>query len=329
MMGQTFPQSTAASPESLSAKIAAFSARRGVRIAGRLLPLPILALAIWKAKPWHADLSYASWRPLAGALAINLFLYLPIRAFRWRVALLAPPALGQILCALLEGFFVGAAFGFGTGDAVRSARLRKQAGSFARDFGATMAERAAEIVALALLLALAAALGTTGPWAYALSAAGITGYVGVLAIGRRLLPTIERWPRLALGLRALLAASTPGRAALLTLLVLSGWMTEVVILVLSLSAFGLPAHLGTALLVLLGVNLAITIPGPPVNMGTFEAGVAGALMAQGIGSAPALAFALSYHFMMAVPVILVGATIFLLRGGRRDTTARPDQDLRR
>jgi uncharacterized membrane protein YbhN (UPF0104 family) len=82
-------------------------------------------------------------------------------------------------------------------------------------------------------------------------------------------------------------------------------------------------------LVLLGVNLAITIPGPPVNMGTFEAGVAGALMARGIGSAPALAFALSYHFMMAVPVILIGATIFLLRGGRRDTTARPDQDLRR
>jgi uncharacterized membrane protein YbhN (UPF0104 family) len=319
MMGQAFSQKTAALRGSFAARIAAFSARRWLRVAVRLLPLPILALAVWKTKPWNADLSHASWRLLAGALAINLLLYLPIRAFRWRVALSAPPPLPQILCAMLEGFFVGAAFGFGTGDAVRSLRLRKQAGSFARDFGATMAERAAEIVALAILLALAAAIGTTGRWAYALSAAGIAGYLAVLAIGRRLLPTFERWPRLALGLRATLAASTPGRAAGLTLLVLIGWMTEALILMLSLSAFGLPAHPGAALLVLLGVNLAITIPGPPVNMGTFEAGVAAALMAQGIGSAPALAFALSYHFMMAVPVILIGATIFLLRGGRRDS----------
>lgn len=316
-MGQTLSQKTAASPGSFSAKLTAFLARRWVRVAGRLLPLPILALAIWKAKPWNADLSHASWHPLAGALAINLLVYLPIRAFRWRVALTAPPPLPQILWAMLEGFFVGAAFGFGTGDAVRSVRLRKQAGSFAGDFGATMAERAAEIVALALLLALAAALGTIGRWAYALAAAGIAGYVAVLAVGRRLLPTVERWPRLALGLRATLAASTPGRAAGLTLLVLAGWMTEIAILLLSLSAFGLPAHLGTALLVLLGVNLAITIPGPPVNMGTFEAGVAAALMAQGIGSAAALGFALSYHFMMAIPVILIGATVFLLRGGLR------------
>jgi hypothetical protein len=40
-------------------------------------------------------------------------------------------------------------------------------------------------------------------------------------------------------------------------------------------------------------------------------------MARGIGAAPALTFALAYHLLMAVPVILVGATIFLLRGGSR------------
>lgn len=292
-----------------------FLAKRWVRAIARLLPLPILALAIWKAKPWTADLSHAAWPLLAAALAINFLVYLPVRALRWRVALSSPPPMRQILFAMLEGFFVGAALGFGTGDAVRSMRLRRQAGSFARDFGATMAERAAEIVALAILLAFAAALGSTGRWAYALSSAGIAGYVATLAIGKRLLPAVERWPRLATVLRATLEASTLRRAAGLTLLALAGWMTEVIILMLSLAAFGLPAQLGSALLVLLGVNLAITIPGPPVNLGTFEAGVTAALVARGIGAAPALTFALSYHFLMAVPVILVGATIFLFRGG--------------
>lgn len=291
--------------------------KRWVRFTARLLPLPILALAIWKTKPGHADLSHASWRLLAAALAINFLVYLPLRVLRWRVALTSPPALRQILFAMLEGFFVGAALGFGTGDAVRSMRLRRQAGSFGRDFGATMAERAAEIVALAILLALATAMGCTGSWAYAVSAAGIVGYVVVLAIGKRLLPSLERWPRLATILRATLAASTPKRATALTLLVLTGWMTEVGILMLALAAFGLPAQLGTALLILLGVNLAIAIPGPPVNLGTFEAGVTAALIARGIASAPALTFALSYHLLMAVPVILIGAIIFLFRGGLR------------
>jgi uncharacterized membrane protein YbhN (UPF0104 family) len=296
-----------------------FLAKRWVRALARLLPLPILALAIWKARPWNADLSHASWRLLAAALAINFLVYLPIRALRWRVALSSPPPMRQILFAMLEGFFVGAALGFGSGDAVRSMRLRRQAGSFARDFGATMAERAAEIVALAILLALAAAAGSTGPWGYALSSAGIAGYIALLAVGKRLLPAIERWPRLATVLRATLEASTPRRAAGLTLLALAGWMTEVIILLVSLAAFGLPAQFGSAFLVLLGVNLAITIPGPPVNLGTFEAGVTAALMARGIGATPALTFALSYHFLMAVPVILVGASIFLFRGGSRGT----------
>jgi uncharacterized membrane protein YbhN (UPF0104 family) len=304
---------------SLSAKMKDFLAKRWVRALARLLPLPILALAIWKTKPWNVDLSRACWPPLAAALAINFLVYLPLRALRWRVALCSPPPMRQILFAMLEGFFVGAALGFGSGDAVRSMRLRRQAGSFARDFGATMAERAAEIVALAILLALAALAGSIGRWAYALSSAGVVGYIALLVVGRRLLSAVGRWPRLATVLRATLDASTPRRAAGLTLLVLVGWMTEVSILMLSLAAFGLPAQLGSALLVLLGVNLAITLPGPPVNLGTFEAGVTAALMARGIGAAPALTFALSYHFLMAVPVILVGAAIFVFRGGARGT----------
>jgi uncharacterized membrane protein YbhN (UPF0104 family) len=316
MTEQAVPTRAAPDP-SLGSKARKLLAKRWVRFGARLLPLPILALAIWKTKPGNVDLSHASGRLVAAALAINFLLYLPVRALRWRLALTSPPAMRQIFFAMLEGFFVGAALGFGTGDAVRSMRLRRQAGSFARDFGATMAERAAEIVALAILLALATAMGCTGRWAYALSAAGIAGYIVVLAIGKRLLPALEGWPRLATVLRATLAASTPKRAAGLTLLVLAGWMTEVVILMLALAAFGLPAHLSTALLILLGVNLAITIPGPPVNLGTFEAGVTAALMASGIASAPALTFALSYHLLMAVPVILVGATIYLFRGGMR------------
>ncbi len=287
--------------------------RRGLRLAVRIAIVPILIVAVVKAKPWTMDLSHAQAWPLAVALAINFGIYLPVKALRWRLALVSPPRFSQIVFALLEGGFVGAAIGFGAGDAVRSARLRREGGNFMRDFGATMAERAAEFIALALLLMIAAGIGAAPRWTIWISVAVVIGYAIVMAGGRRLVPRLARWPRIQTGLSATLEASTAGRAAGMTFYSLAGWGSEVIILMLALYAFGLPAGAGVALFVLVGINIAIAVPGGPMNLGTFEAGIVAPLMAQGIEVKVALTFALSYHALMSIPMMLVGAIVFGLR----------------
>jgi uncharacterized membrane protein YbhN (UPF0104 family) len=69
------------------------------------------------------------------------------------------------------------------------------------------------------------------------------------------------------------------------------------------------------------VNLALAAPAPPANLGTFEIGAAMALMALGEPADSAAAFALGYHALLLLPM-LVGGGIGLLKL-RRTTAAVP------
>ena len=278
-----------------------------------VMALAVLVLAIYKTRPWEAGLQKVSAWPLLLGIGINLLGFIPLRALRWRVALHAPPAFIAIVAAMLEGFVAGAAIGFGAADAVRTARLRRSLNTFGRDFGSTMAERAAEVVALSLLLLTAAFLGTVGAWAFLLAGAVAIGYVVLIAAGSRAVRLLQRWPRLAEGLRALLDASTPSRVLAMVLLSMGGWACEVAILMLCLGAFGLPSDLGTGVLIVIGINVVIAIPGPPANLGTFEAGVVAALALRQVPRDAALAFAIAYHVLLSVPVMILGGLVFAIR----------------
>lgn len=85
-------------------------------------------------------------------------------------------------------------------------------------------------------------------------------------------------------------------------------------LLLSFYALGLPLEISNALYVLVGINSAIAIPGPPANLGTFEVGAAAALMLQGVDQTSALAFALVFHMLHVIPVALVSTIVYLVRG---------------
>jgi uncharacterized membrane protein YbhN (UPF0104 family) len=281
----------------------------------RLLPAVLLAVVLYREKPWARQWPSISWLAVAEMCAINFGIYLPMKAWRWKVALAAPPRFGALYASLLEGLLVSTAVGFGSGDIVRSARLRGTA-NFTADYGATMAERGAELVAVAILLLLGGTIAHLG-WPANLGAlACLVVYAVGLAFGRQLLPRLGRWPKLAAGISAGLDASTPKRVIGMTLLSLAGWLSEVGILMIGLHAFGLPASAATALLVLLGINVAIVVPGPPANFGTFEAGVVAALGIAGVGVDRALLFGLGYHLIMTIPTALAGAAIFLARGRR-------------
>jgi uncharacterized membrane protein YbhN (UPF0104 family) len=90
-----------------------------------------------------------------------------------------------------------------------------------------------------------------------------------------------------------------------------------------LQAFGLPSDAATATLVLIGINAAVALPGPPANFGTFEAGAIGALFLLGITGPTAVAFTVAYHLLHVVPTATLGTIIFFARGAGKAEAGAP------
>ena len=292
---------------------------RYAKIALRFLPLCLLGAVFWREKPWQVQLSSSIPWAIAATVFLNFGVLLPIKAARWRVALSDPPPFPQVFAATMEGLLASAAIGFGSGDVVRSARLREHTQRLPADYACTWAERGAEVLALAILVFIAALTTRLAAFAMILSALVVMGYLALLASGRRLVPRLGAWPRLQRPLSAGLSASTPKRVAGMAALSLAGWGSEIVMLVLFQSAFHLNLSFQVALLTLVGINAAIVIPTLPGNFGTFEAGAIMALVMCGVPRDVAVLYALTYHLTHAIPVALVATTVYLVRSHRRSS----------
>jgi uncharacterized membrane protein YbhN (UPF0104 family) len=321
------------------------SLRRAARTVLRFLPLGLLAVVLWREKPWAVRLSPDAPWAVTASILLNLAMFLPLKAVRWRVALTDPPPFRQVLAATIEGLLANAALGFGSGDVVRSARLRRvngarlrraesvaededpasapmsrQRGNFGADYAASWAERGAEVLALAVLVFVIGLVTDLGAVALALSGAAAAGYVALLGAGRFLVPRLGGWPRAQRALSSGLQASAPRRVAAMVGLSLLGWTSEIVMLVLFQHAFHIEPSLRTALLTLVGLNAAIVIPAVPGNFGTFEAGVATALVLCGAPRDVAVSYAVAYHLSHVLPVALIATAVFLYRSRRYRTT---------
>ena len=279
----------------------------------RCLPLCLLAVVLWREKPWTVRLSASAPWAVAATILLNFAVYLPVKALRWRVALTNPPPFRQVLAATLEGLLANAAIGFGSGDLVRSARLRHHQGQLAADYACTWAERGAEVLALALLIFVTALITKLGTLALALSGLAVAAYVAALGAGRFLVPRLHRWPRVQRALSSGLQASTPRRVAAMAALSLLGWASEVVMLILFQGAFHLEPSFRAAVLTVVGINAAIVIPTLPGNFGTFEAGATMALVMCGAPRDVAVLYALTYHLTHVLPVAVVATTVYLVR----------------
>lgn len=290
--------------------------RARVGLVLRVVPLCLLAAVLWREKPWAVRVSPNAPWAVAASILVNFLVFLPLKAARWRLALVAPPPFGQVLAATFEGLLANAAIGFGSGDLVRAARLRRQQGQLAVDYACTWAERGAEALAFGVLIFVGALTTRLGTMALGLSAAMIGGYLALLTSGRFLVPRLGRWPRVQAALGAGLGASTPRRVAGMAALSLVGWGSELVMLVLFQSAFHLPVSYATALLTLIGINAAIAIPTLPGNFGTFEAGAVMALVMCGAPREIAVSYALAYHLTHVIPVAVVATGVYLVRSRR-------------
>jgi uncharacterized membrane protein YbhN (UPF0104 family) len=304
-----------------------------MRIALRCLPLCLLAVVLWREKPWTVPFSASAPWAVTASILLNLAVFLPLKAARWRVALRAalidPPPFRQVLAATIEGLLANAAIGFGSGDLVRAARLREaqppegqveKRQLFAVDYACTWAERGAEVFALAILIFGTALVTNLGTLALGLSGLTVAAYVAVLGAGGALVPRLSRWPRVQRALSSGLQASTPRRVMAMAALSLLGWSSEIVMLVLFQGAFHLEPSFRTALLTLVGINAAIVIPTLPGNFGTFEAGATMALVMCGTPRDVAVLYALTYHLTHVIPVAVVATAVYLYRSRRYMTT---------
>jgi uncharacterized membrane protein YbhN (UPF0104 family) len=286
----------------------------------RCLPLGLLAVVLWREKPWTVALSATAPWAIGATILLNFAIYLPVKAARWRVALIDPPPFRQVLAATIEGLLANAAIGFGSGDLVRSARLRRMQGQLAVDYACSWAERGAEFLALAILIFVVALAARLGAVALVVSGAAAAAYLALLRGGRLLAPRLDGWPRVQRALSSGLEASTPRRVAAMVALSLLGWASEIVMLLLFQGAFHLEPSLRTAVLTLVGINAAVVIPAVPGNFGTFEAGAATALVMCGAPRDLALSYAFVYHLTHVIPVAAVATAVFLYRSRRYKTT---------
>ena len=101
----------------------------------------------------------------------------------------------------------------------------------------------------------------------------------------------------------------PGVLARVLAASLTSWVLEILMLVLCARALHLPIGAGLAAVVLLAINVALAVPTAPPGAGAFEGAVVVVLTLAGVGKPAAVAFALLYHLIQVVPVVVAGALV--------------------
>jgi len=295
--------------------------RRALRVLQSIVRVAApVALVVWLAMARPFDhvppLGLGAITLIAGAAVLNL-VYVGLKAWRWRAAIVDPPALWTCYWAQMEAFAANIVLGMGVADVVRSARLRPGQGAFLEDLGSSLGDKLVEYLSLAIVMVLAGTRGGLNAGVATIGACGVGAFALAWATRGVWLARLpeRRW---AVTVRAIAAVLDLRRLARMVTLGFVGWALEVVMLALCLDAFGLndgdvAGLVGRAVLVLVGINVAIAIPGPPANAGTLESGAVLALVTTGVDAEQALAFSVAYHAMMVLPVAIAGGASFWLR----------------
>jgi uncharacterized membrane protein YbhN (UPF0104 family) len=99
--------------------------------------------------------------------------------------------------------------------------------------------------------------------------------------------------------------------------VVAAWLLDLSIIGLAMHSVAIPVHLDAVLLVLLTVNLAVAVPAAPGNIGTLELGATFALTTLGVQQERAAAFALLYHGVQILPLVVVSGLSAVFMGRPR------------
>jgi uncharacterized membrane protein YbhN (UPF0104 family) len=194
------------------------------------------------------------------------------------------------------------------GDAVRIALFSRSLEGTDRlwtSSGVFAAISAVKIVFAAALLVAASASSNIPLWPLA-GASGAASILVVTALLARKRPIARHARHLFDAFRAL--ARSPRATAFLVTWVAVGTLARVAAAAAVVAAFGLPAPLGTALVIVPVLDLAGVFPITPGNIGVTSAAVATVLKSKGIDFDTALATGLAYHAVETLASLCFGLT---------------------
>lgn len=127
--------------------------------------------------------------------------------------------------------------------------------------------------------------------------------------------------------------NNPWTTAVVLLISAAVWFVQGYMVYLCLESIGLRAEHGLrfglnhALFILMVINMAIMAPAAPGNIGTFEFSAMLALGYLGVDKAPALSFALIYHFVQVIPLTIAGILALPILGIKLGDIRRGDADV--
>jgi uncharacterized membrane protein YbhN (UPF0104 family) len=261
------------------------------------------------------ELGRAKLWPLVLAAAIN-FVLLWGKAICWRI-MLAPrytvstARLFRYTIAAFAGSVIAPAR---AGEVLRVWALKRRHGVPVADSTAVaVAEKLLDAVSMLVVVSpvlwLVPGLPPWIGWSIlACAAIAIIAFVGLyIAVGR--VDTESSWlARFIAGMHVLRDGK---RLALSFASLVLVWAADLVMVMLCLYAVGIDQPIGAGLLILFTLNLTIAAPSTPAGIGALEVGVLLATRLLGVPDEPAFAFALIYHVLQIVPLVIAGFALEL------------------
>jgi len=241
-----------------------------------------------------------------------------VRAVRW-TSLIRPwagPAIraGRVIDAMLVGYFVNAVMPARLGEVARTLVVaRRESVAFAGVAASVVVERAIDVMALAVLAAVALAV-TGSSWSIPFAILAVTIAV-VVGLGRRATGLARLVPgrtpqRLAEGIRGFLGAvaamppSVIGAAAALSAV---AWLADTTLVLLVSRALGLDIPVPAAVLIGLGGALGTALPAAPGYLATYELGAVALGTLAGVPRETVLPVAILTHLVGVIVLAAAGA----------------------
>lgn len=285
----------------------------------RIAAIAVVCIFLWlfmRDVDWRRlgeELHHAKPAPLVAAAALNFVLIIG-KAVCWRI-ILAPrydvPTV-RLVRYTIVAFGASVLAPARAGELLRVWMLHKRDGVPVADVAAVaIAEKLLDAVSILVLVApLPWLLPNLDAWVtrsiLICAAFAVAAFVALyVAVGRITAPG-SWFARFIAGMHVLRSGHRlVGSFAALFLV----WAADLTMISLVANAVGIDLSIPAALLILFTLNLAITAPSTPGGIGALEVGVLAATRLLGIADEPAFAFALLYHSLQIVPLVIVGLAL--------------------
>lgn len=277
--------------------------------------LSLVVLAVCAVALRHIDwdqmrvfLSRARFSLIAVAICVPLVHGL-LKSERWRILIspFAKPPWLRLYHTLIMSFAASAVLPARAGELLRLFVLKREFKvPMSSSIGVIVVEKLLEMVGLLLVVGPLLVFLPLPRWMaksiLALGALVLVAVIALFVVGRWGKARSSVFGRLSEGVRCI---ATPRRLVGVLAMSVLIFVVDGVMITLVLRAYEIDLPWAAPALVLLPVNIAIALPSTPAQIGLFEAAAVAGLTALGVSGERALAFAMTYHLIQIVPVLLI------------------------